>query len=93
MAAIAALTLGSIGTVTGKNAPARRAAPVNAAEYNAGSARTTSVPVAPGGAGGGHRRGRQRCGAPGGGRVAATQPGAGDYRGRQRRADGRGQRI
>ncbi len=32
MAAIAALTLGSIRTVTEKNAPARRTAPVNAAE-------------------------------------------------------------
>jgi hypothetical protein len=32
MAAIAALTLGSIGTVTGKNAPAARMEPVNAAE-------------------------------------------------------------
>ena len=32
MAAIAALTFGSIRTVTEKNAPARRTAPVNAAE-------------------------------------------------------------
>jgi hypothetical protein len=47
MAAIAALTAWFIGAVTEKKAPARRTAPVNAAEQNAESARTIRIPVHP----------------------------------------------
>jgi len=47
MDAIAALTAGSIRAVTGKYAPARRQAPVNAAQYSPESARATIVPVHP----------------------------------------------
>ena len=47
MAAIAARTCGFIGTVTEKNAPAARTAPVNAAEQNAEPARITTIPAHP----------------------------------------------
>ena len=92
IAAIAALTLGSVRTVTEKYAPARRTAPANAAEENA------EPPAPPGsgaprGAGGGHRCRGERRGAPRRSRVAAAQPGAGDHGCGQRRADRRGQRV
>src|SRR5436190_9860492 len=45
--AIAAFTAGSIRAVTEKHAPARRQAPVNAAQYNPESARAMIVPVHP----------------------------------------------
>ena len=47
MAAISAFTAGSIRAMTEKNAPARRQAPVNAAQYSPESARATIVPVHP----------------------------------------------
>src|SRR5438552_13719355 len=44
---MARLTAGSIRAVTEKYAPARRQAPVNAAQYNPESARATTVPAHP----------------------------------------------
>ena len=63
MAAIAALTFGSIRTVAEKNAPAHRPGELGGVggRFCPGHQRRG----APGSAGGGSRRGRERCGAPG----------------------------
>jgi hypothetical protein len=79
MATIAARTWGFICTVTDKNDPAPRTAPVNAAEQNAEPPRHQD-PGAPSGAGGVDRLDGERRGAAGRARVAATQPGGGDHR-------------
>jgi hypothetical protein len=79
MATIAARTWGFICTVTDKNAPAPRTAPVNAAEQNAEPAAPPRS-GAPSGAGGVDRLDGERRGAAGRARVAATQPGGGDHR-------------
>src|SRR5207248_11189238 len=79
MAAIAALTFGSIRTVTEKHAPAARTALVNAADKR--RVRPHHQPsAAPGGAGRADRSGGEPGRAAGRVRVAAAQPGGRAHR-------------
>ena len=92
MAAIAARMLAFTGTVMEEPAPARRTAPVTAASERrspAGprSSRCSRPSRSADGAGGQAGRAARGCG------IAAAQPGSGDHRSRDRRADGRGQRV